>query len=99
MLGLEMGIPLTRTSNTPHVLGNAAYLPCPGGDQNGLANAQKGFCHIFYADEPCLAGIYHLKGFPGDSGSKESACNTGDPGFIPGEGMATHSSILAWRIP
>ena len=46
---------------------------------------------------PCE--IYHLKGFPGDSGSKESACNTGDPGFIPGEGMVTHSSILAWRIP
>ena len=36
---------------------------------------------------------------------KESACNTGDPGSILGledpleEGMATHSSILAWRIP
>ena len=35
---------------------------------------------------------------------KESACNTGDPGSIPGEdplekGMATHSSILVWRIP
>ena len=36
---------------------------------------------------------------------KESACNAGDPGLIPGSGrslekeMATHSSILAWRIP
>jgi len=36
---------------------------------------------------------------------KESACNAGDPGLIPrsgrspGEGMTTHSSILAWRIP
>ena len=39
---------------------------------------------------------------------KESACNagdTGDTGLIPGsgrfleEGTATHSSILAWRIP
>ena len=34
---------------------------------------------------------------------KESACNTGDPSSIPGEdplekGMATHSSIPAWRI-
>ena len=84
-------------------------------------------------------------GFPGGSAGKETACNTGDPGFIPGsgrspgertgyplqyswaslvaqmvknlpamretwvwslgredpleEGMATHSSILAWRIP
>ena len=84
-------------------------------------------------------------GFPGSSAGKESACNAGDPGLIPGsgrspgggighpfqyswaalvaqmvknptamretwvqplglenpleEGMATHSSILAWRIP
>ena len=36
---------------------------------------------------------------------KESACNAGDPGSIPGsgrflgEGMATHSSVFAWRIP
>ena len=46
-----------------------------------------------------------LKGFPGVSDSEESACNAGDLGSIPGledpleEGMATHSSILAWRIP
>ena len=83
--------------------------------------------------------------FPGGSASKESACDAGDPGSIPGsggapgertgyplqyswtsrvaqmvknlpavretwvlsqgwedsleKGMATHSSILAWRIP
>ena len=42
---------------------------------------------------------------PGGSGGKESACNAGDQGLIPGlrrfpgEGNATHSSILAWRIP
>ena len=45
------------------------------------------------------------KGFPGGSNCEESTCNIGDPGFIPGQndplekGMATHSSILAWRIP
>ena len=44
-------------------------------------------------------------GFPGGSDSKESACNAGDLDAILGqedplkEGMATHSSILAWRIP
>ena len=38
-------------------------------------------------------------GFPGGLDSKESACNTGDLGPIPGKGMATHSSIPAWRIP
>jgi len=36
---------------------------------------------------------------------KESACNAGDLGSVPGlgrsleKGMATHSSIIAWRIP
>ena len=89
---------------------------------------------------------YHASGgFPGSSAGKESACNAGNPGLIPGsgisagegmgypveyswvslvaqlvknpprvqetwvrslgwegpseKGMATHSSILAWRIP
>ena len=90
----------------------------------------------------CL--IYGVMGFPGSSAGKESTCNTGDPGSIPGsgsspgegigyplqyswaslvtqmvknlpamwetwvrplswedplkEGLATHSSVLAWRI-
>ena len=40
----------------------------------------------------------------GSSVSKESACNAGDLGSIPGSGislekeMATHSSILAWKL-
>ena len=44
-------------------------------------------------------------GFPGDSDGKESTCNAGDPGSILGwedplqKGMASHTSILAWRIP
>ena len=39
------------------------------------------------------------------SDGKESACHAGDLDLIPGQedplekGMATHSSILAWRIP
>ena len=42
---------------------------------------------------------------PGCSDCKESAYSAGSPGLIPGsgrfpgEGKATHSSILAWRIP
>ena len=46
-----------------------------------------------------------LRGFPGGSEVKASASNAGDLGSIPGsgrspgEGMATHSSTLAWRIP
>ena len=44
-------------------------------------------------------------GFPGGPEGKESTCNAGETGSIlgsgrsPGEGMPTHSNILAWRIP
>ena len=46
-----------------------------------------------------------LLGFLCSSDSKESGCNAEDPGLIPGsedpleKGIATLSSILAWRIP
>ena len=49
--------------------------------------------------------LYWDEGFPGSSAGKESACNAGDLRSIPRlgnpleEGMATHSSILAWSIP
>ena len=53
-----------------------------------------------------LTDIRHkARGFPGGSDGKESACNAGDPGSIPGlenpleKEMATHPSILAWRTP
>ena len=43
--------------------------------------------------------------FPVGSAGKESACSAGDTDSIPGSGrsqeeeMASHCSILAWRIP
>ena len=46
-----------------------------------------------------------LWGLPDSSVGKESACNVGDLSSVPGwkdppeKGKATHSSILAWRIP
>ena len=48
---------------------------------------------------------FRIWGFPGGSDSKESTCNVGDPGSIPGQEdplekeMATHSGFLSWRIP
>ena len=49
-----------------------------------------------------LTGILlYYQGFPCGSAGKESACNAGDMGSIPGlersleKGKATHSSILA----
>ena len=45
-------------------------------------------------------------GFPGGSDGKESACNERDPGSVSlgqedplEKEMATHSSIVTWRIP
>ena len=37
----------------------------------------------------------------GGSDGKESACNAGDPGSIPGSGRSPGewNDILAWRIP
>ena len=51
--------------------------------------------------------VRQSKVFPGGSVGTEAACNAGDPGLISGlvcedpleKGLATHSSILAWRIP
>ena len=47
-----------------------------------------------------------LQEFPGGSERKESACNVGEPGLVPGLGrspgeryIAIHFSILAWKIP
>ena len=43
-------------------------------------------------------------GFPGGSAGKESACNAGGHGSIPGPGRSPerygyHSTIFVWRIP
>ena len=57
-----------------------------------------------------LEGLYCFKGLPGGSSGlekKKSASNLGerDTGVIPGSGRspgggeASHSSVLAWRIP
>ena len=35
--------------------------------------------------------LHYLRGFPGDSDSKESACNAADPDLIPGVGK------IPWR--
>ena len=47
----------------------------------------------------------YIYGFPSSSADKDSTCNAGDPGSVPGWGRSsgvvnvTHSSVLAWRIP
>ena len=61
-------------------------------------------CHTIVETSLEKLSIFN-KPFPGGSEVKVSACNAGDLGSIPGwedpleMEMATHSSILAWRIP
>ena len=46
-----------------------------------------------------------IQGFPGGLNDKESTCNAGDLGSVPGLGRfpggghGNHSSILDWKIP
>ena len=60
--------------------------------------------YILYLEVELLGHMVTL-GLPDGSAGKESTCNVGDLGLIPGlgrsvgEGKTTHSSILAWRIP
>ena len=59
----------------------------------------------FYCSYLNLAVLQSWKVLSGGADDKESTCNAGDWGLIPGsersprEGNGTHSSILAWRIP
>ena len=55
--------------------------------------------------EKGLATHSSILGLPCGSAGKESTCNVGDLGLIPGLGRSLgerkgyHTSILAWRIP
>ena len=55
----------------------------------GSQDRRLGFLEIILLSPP---------GFPGSSDSKESAFQSLDQKDPPAEGMATHSSILAWEI-
>ena len=68
-----------------------------------IKGKERNLCHKKLFTFSSLFAKY--QDFLGGSDGKESACNLGDPGLVPGlgrslgEGMATHSSIPAWRIP
>ena len=82
------------------VQGWGAYLTATGMTLRSHSRYQ------FIPSSPQAWGkIFAPLGLLGGSDGKESACNAGDLGSIPGlgrspgEGVATHSSILAWRSP
>ena len=63
------------------------------------------FLHSHTIEITCLSSVLHLTGFSGSLKRKESACNVEDQVQTVGlddsleKEMATHSSILAWKIP
>ena len=68
-------------------------------------SSPKKFCSKHSLQCVCVC-VCVCVGLPWSLRSKESTCNAGDPGWKfrmgeipPEEGMTTHSSILAWRIP
>ena len=84
-------------------------VPCGAGDKGNIGNT--GLVLFFFLLDFTFSFYFILEfiwfGLP-QWLSGESACNAraaGDKDLIPGsgrsleEGMATHSSILAWRIP
>ena len=56
-------------------------------------------------DKTRIKAVYVMQGFPCGLAGEESTCNAGDLVQSLGwkdpleKGKATHSSILAWRIP
>ena len=101
-----------REENSGQIARGHAIPGLSSSINHGLSSQQE--MHIY--KYPCLIRLFRTAhiylaslgcrlGFPGGSDGKESPCNAGDAGSIPGlgrspgEGMTVHSSVLAWRIP
>ena len=73
--------------------------PCSAGDPGSIP----GLGRFPWRGDRLLTPVF--LGFPSGSAGKEVLYNVGDLGSIPDwedpleKGKATHSSILAWRIP
>ena len=72
----------------------------PGASVHGILQAVLSYKTVSTKYKPMTVTV-----FPGETSGKEPACqDIKDEGSIPGlgrtlgRGMATHSSILAWRI-
>ena len=84
-----------------------SFFPPGEGDTAGQATMSPGFTPrppSFLSFPIHILFRFWLPIYIGGSDRKESACSAGDLDSIPGlespvKGMATHSSILAWRIP
>ena len=50
-------------------------------------------CLILYDTIEIYLRVKTLRGFPGSTAGKESACNAGDPGWLPGAGRSAGEGI------
>ena len=66
------------------------WTPGVGDGQGGLLAFWRSVIHGVTKSQTRLSDLIELSlmRFPGDSADKESACNAGDPGSIPGSGRS-----------
>ena len=50
-------------------------------------------CYFWQCNEVNQLYVYIYPGFPGSSAGKESACNAGDSGLLPGSGRSPGEEI------
>ena len=91
--------------HTPPPAGASLTSPSPAPPGHQSVRLGPLCCMVTFHQLPVLQMVVYMLGLPCSSNSKEPACDAGEQGSIPrwgsspGGGMATHSSILAWRIP
>ena len=62
-------------------------------NKNTRAPTAAATVNVYSIDIAVLNACFHGLGFPGGSDGKESACNAGDPGSIPGSGRSAGEGI------
>ena len=74
-------------TNTPSLFLILGRLHLPHLESSCLDTA------VTYMLPSYLTGLDYFKGFPGSSAGKESACNAGDNGSVPGSGRSPGEGI------
>ena len=104
---IATSVPLPSQWRLPGTLSPPTYSPsqCPVQVLWGWSKSLLGFFHVTEKPKQAFWPTQDFLGLPGWLSGKGSACNTGTQVRSLGwedplvEEMATHSSILTWRIP
>ena len=96
--GVSQELPWQKKRHTSGTNCPSAPLPAPDRQASSAREAP--------VRVPSFLPTLHITGFPCGSASKESSCNEGDLGSIPGLGISSGKgkgypleNSLAWRIP